>query len=105
MHKIFVEICSLPYVDTYEDAEKIYYSMLRKNTQFQGNDKAFAYIASRKWVHTYKQALKLYNETLMCSFADDEYQEHIFEDTRRKLRFNKHENYHRNKKKNCRCFW
>ena len=102
MHKIFVEICSLPYVERYEDAQEIYDSMLQKKTRFQGNDKALAFIASRKWVHTYRQAVELYNGTTMCFFSGDQ-PEDIFEDTKRKLRFDKN-HHHKVKKKFRKCF-
>ena len=92
MNKILLEICTLPFVEKYEDAHSIYeFIMLQKNITFQGNDKALAWIASRKWVHTYEEAIKLYNETTMRYFVHDEdhenifeYHENIFENTRRK---------------------
>ena len=86
---ILVEICTLPFVEKYEHAHRIYdFMMLQKHKTFQGDDKALVWIASRKWVHTYEEALKLYNETTMRNFMYDDECEFVFE--KRKKRFNKY---------------
>ena len=62
MDKIFIEICALPFVTRYEDAQNVYNEfVIRQNrSKFEGDNKTLAYIASRKWINSYEMAIKVY---------------------------------------------
>ena len=78
MDKIFVEICTLPFITRYEDAQNVYYELImcQNKQKFDGDDKTLAYIASRKWIGTYEMAIKVYNRWGSI-FQEDDYAEYF----------------------------